>query len=325
MSTLLCVFNCCIFKIALLFLICYYYRMNKEIYYKYFESNILPSMYKHEEYRIKTLRKIILSSVVMFILGVLFAALFIYFSLKNNNLILLLLPFFLFFMYLFFIKSIINVIYEGKKYQKWLVETVLPYFFEPVANFKFWPKNNDIESLINSQLFENFDTHQDVSAVFGIYKNTNIIVSNTMLTLPVRGATISNLFKGTIIQLELPKKIDNHIILMSKNSRKVNHYKQVNPHINELNKYLYMFAKNSNKIEVVSENLWNILKRFGELYTAKRFLFSLNKNVLIIGIEQKRPWEFGFIFKSLLKAKNYDDLIERFIVIYDLVDLLDNI
>lgn len=298
--------------------------MEKEIYYKFFNDNILPNMYQHEKYRLKIVRKVILSSVFMFTLGILFAGLFIYFSMKDNNFIILSLPFLLFFMYVFFIKSIINVIWEGKKYQKWLLETILPYFFEPIANFKFWPKNSDTESIINSELFENFDTQEDTYSIFGIYKNTNILISNTKLTLPVKGAIKPNLFKGTIIQLELPKEINNHIIMISKNTRKVCKYKQYNPHINELNKYLYTFAKNHNDLEIISEKLWNILKRFGELYTAKGFRFSYKKDVLLIGIEQKRPWEFGFLFKSLLIAKNYDDLIERFIVIYNLIDLLNS-
>ncbi len=296
--------------------------MNKEVYYNYFEKNILPHMYKHEEYRINTVKKIVLSSILMFLIGIIFAFLFVYFSMKNNNLIILLLPFFLFFMYVFFIKSIVNVIYEGKKYQKWLVETILPYFFEPIANFKFWPKNHDIESVINSQLFKNFDTQEDVSAIFGIYKNANIIISNTKLTLPVRGATKSNLFKGTIIQIELPQKIDNHIILISKNLNKINHFRQFNPHIADFNKYMYCFAKNNNDTELISASLWEIIKNIGELYMAKSFALSYNKDVLIIAMEQKRPWEFGFIFKSLLKTKNYDELIGRFTAIYDLIDLL---
>ena len=32
--------------------------------------------------------------------------------------------------------------------------------------------------------------------------------------------------------------------------------------------------------------------------------------------------QFGFIFKSLLKEKNYDELINRFIAIFELVDIL---
>lgn len=291
--------------------------MKKEIYYKYFEEKLLPVFYSLEEYRLDTVRKLVTTSVLMFLAGIISAFLFIYFCLKNTS-TLLLLPIFLFLMYFFFIKSIINVMWTGKQYQKWLVEKVLPYFFEPVANFKFWFKNNDTKSILDSEIFGNFDAQEDVECIFGIYKNTNIIVSNTSLTIPVN----RTIFKGTTIQLELPISINNHVILISKNEIKHNKYKQHNPNIEELNKYLYVFSKNKNCIEFINEEFWKIIKRFGESYTAKGLSISYKNNIFIIAMRQKFPWQFGFIFRSLLKAKNYDDLIERFIVIYDLVDLL---
>ena len=294
---------------------------NKDIYYEYFNEKILPSMYPFEEERLKIVRKVVFSSAIMFLSGIVFAFLFIYISYKNNAFILLL-PVFLFLMYVFFIKSIVNVMWEGKKYQKWLVENILPKFLAPVANFKFWPKNNDTEAIINSELFENFDTREDNNAIFGIYKNVNVIITETRLSLPIKGAEKPNLFKGTFIQLELIKSIENHVILISKNQKKVNKYAQVNPKIKELNKYLYVFAKNIGDTSFITEEFWNIIKRFGKTYSAKGFSLSYNNNVLLIGLEQKNPWEFGFLFKSLLKSKNYDDLIERFIVIYDLIDYL---
>ena len=198
------------------------------------------------------------------------------------------------------------------------MEKVLPYFFEPIANFKFWFKNNDTKSILDSQIFGDFDIQDDKSCIFGVYNNTNIIVSNTELTIPVN----RTVFKGTTIQLELSNSINNHIILMSKNERKHIRYRQFNPHINELNKFMYAFAKNGNNLEIVSEDFWKIIERFGGLYTAKGLSISYKDDIFIIGMRQKFPWHFGFLFRSLLKAKNYDDLIERFAVIYDLVDYL---
>ena len=291
--------------------------MKKEVYYKYFEEKLLPIFYSFEQERIKKVRKVLISSILMFLAGILSAFLFIYFSLKNSS-TLFLLPIFLYLMYFFFIKSIINVMWTGKQYQKWLVEKVLPYFFEPVANFKFWFKNNDTKSILESEIFGDFDIQDDKACIFGVYSNTNIIISNTELKIPVNRI----IFKGTTIQLELPKSINNHIILMSKNERKHNNYKQFNPNIDELNKFMYAFVKNGNNLEIISEDFWKITKRFGELYTAKGLSISYKNDIFIIGMRQKFPWQFGFLFKSLLKAKNYDDLIERFVVIYDLVDYL---
>lgn len=293
--------------------------MIKNLYYAYFQEKLLPIILPMEEYRKKTVRNVIISSVFMFGLGILFAYIYIYISLKYDKAVILL-PFMLFFMYVFFIKSIINVILTGKKYQNWLVENVLPLFFEPIANFKQWPKNNDIEAVIDSKLFINFDTQEDEASIFGVYKNANIIISNTRLTLPVKGAIKQNLFKGTLIQIELEKSINNHIILMSKNSYKANKYKQINPKIKELNNYLYMFAKNGENTDIINQEFWDLIRRFGRLFVAKSFKFSYNNNVILIALDQKRPWQFGFLFKSLLKPNNFDDLIERFVVIYDLID-----
>ena len=290
-----------------------------EIYQKYFRERILPILYPMEQYRLKTVRKVVLTSLLMFLAGLFFAGVFFYIA-NKNSLMLLLLPVFLFLMYFFFIKSIINVMWTGKQYQKWLVEKILPHFFEPVANFKFWTESPDTATILDSKLFGNFDTHENNASIFGIYNNTNIIVSNTELKIPVNKIV----FKGTTIQLELPKSINNHVIFISKNLHKFNRYKQINPHLNELNKYLYVFAKDPEKADFINDELWQILERLGKLYTAKGFGLSIYNDVALIALKQKYPWQFGFLFKSLLKTKNYDELINRFVVIYDFIDFLGN-
>ena len=50
---------------------------------------------------------------------------------------------------------------------------------------------------------------------------------------------------------------------------------------------------------------------------------SVKDNIILIALRSKRPLQFGFLFKSLVKAKNYDDLINKFIVIYNLVNVLN--
>ena len=294
----------------------------KELYYKYFEENILHKIQEIEKYRIELIKKLLLSSLLFVIIALFFAYLFILIML-NAKFNPILFPVILFLMYVFFIKSIINFILVGKKYQERLVEDVLPLFLKPVANFKSWPKNSNTEAILDSQLFYNFDTQEDVVSYYGFYNKTGIILSNTKLTLPVRGINKPNLFKGTLIQLELDKSINNHVILFSKNEHKCNYFKQVNPHIPELNQYLYVFAKDTANLSFINEEFWNIIKKFGEIFTAKGFELSYRNNILLIAIRQKRPMQFGFLFRSLLKAKNYDDLIERFIVIYDLIDFLN--
>lgn len=294
--------------------------MDKEIYYKYFEDNILPVILPFEKRRKNAVKKVIFTSLLFFAAGIIFAGLFILNSL-NEFVNPLILPVLLFLMYAFILKSIINIIIEGKNYLKMLVEKVLPMFFEPAANFKRWPDNLDTEAILDTQLFSNFDTREDIYTFFGIYKNVNIKVANSRLTLPVRSSVKSFLFKGTTIQLELPFSINNHVIMISKNNKKFNHYKQINPHIEEMNKYLYVFAKKSEN-DFLTEDFWNIIKKFGELYNAKSFGLSFKNNVLYIALEQKYPMQFGFLFRSLTKSRNFDDLIERFLIIFNLVDYL---
>lgn len=295
----------------------------KELYYKYFEEKILPKIRDVEIFRKKLIKQLIFSSLFFFLIAGFFAYLFI-FVMLNGKFNPILFPMILFLMYVFFIKSIINFILVGKKYQEKLMDDVFPLFLKPVANFKPWPKNSNTEAILDSHLFYNFDTQEDEVSFFGFYNRTNIILSNTKLTMPVKGANKPNLFKGTIIQLELEKSINNHVILFSKNEHKCNYFQQVNPHISELNQYLYTFAKEPQKISFINKEFWEIIKRFGEIYTAKGFELSFNNNTVLIAIRQKRPLQFGFLFRSLLKAKNYDDLIDRFIVIYDLIDFLNN-
>lgn len=294
----------------------------KEIYYKFFEKEILKQVEPLEKERQKTVRKVILSSLICFAIGICLAYLLILIDFENIYRILLF-PLVLFLMYAFILKSIINFIIAGKQFQQQLYENVLPMFLPPIANFKAWPKNHNTESIIDSNLFDNFDTQEDVTSFFGFYNNTNITISDTRLTLPVKGVNKPNLFKGTLIQLELEKSINNHVIIFSKNEKRRNKFKQFNPHIDEMNKFVYIFAKNHNNLEFITEEFWRKIKVFGETFTAKGFEFSFKNNTLIIAIRQKRPMLFGFIFKSLLKPKNYDELINRFIAIFDLVDYLN--
>lgn len=294
----------------------------KEIYYKYLEENVIPQLTTFEIERKKTVRNLFLSSGIMFILGILFAFLFIYISMQND-LTLLVLPFFLFFMYLFFIKSIINIILKNREYKKDFTKNIFPYLFVPIANFKKWPLNNDTETVINSKLFQNFDTQEDVFSIFGIYKNTNIIISNTRLTLPIKGAIKGNLFKGTTIQLELPNSIDNHIILISKNEKIGNKLPQINLQKQELNKYLYTFAQNSKNLELINERLLGIIKNLSETYIAKGFKLSYKNNLVYIAIRQKNPMQFSSLFQSLENLKTYDEIINQLIIIFELIDYVN--
>ncbi len=296
-------------------------KNKKEIYYEYFEKEILPKVQPIEKERKKIARSVILLSLLCFFIGIILALIIVVTDFDNIYKILLF-PIIMFTMYAFVIKSIINFIVAGKEYQKMLYEKVLPLFLKPIANFKNWPENQNTENIIDSQLFGNFDTQEDVKCFFGYYNKTNILISDCRLSLPIKGINKPNLFKGTLIQLELEKSINNHVIIFSKNEKKHNKYKQINPHIDEMNEFVYIFAKNDN-INFINNDFWNSIKKFGEAFTAKGFKLSFKDNTMIIAIKQKRPMLFGFLFHSLLKQKNYDELIDRFVAIFELVDILN--
>jgi len=299
--------------------------MDRQIYYDYFEKNILPLVKPVEKERLKTLRKVVFTSVFCFFAGCAFAGLFFYLTM-NDEFNPILFPICLFCMYAFFIKSIIVVIIAKNDYHKLLAEKVLPLFLPVAAKFILWPKNHSIETVIDSKLFENFDTQEDNVSFFGCYCNSNIIISDTKLTLPVKGAIKQNLFKGTTIQIELDKSksINNHVILLSKNESVRNHYKFLKTGIQELDNYLYTFEKELSGLKFITEDFWETVKKFGELFVAKGFLFSFKDNIILIALRRKKTMQFGSLFKTLLKVKNYDSLIDRFLIIFKLVELLNN-
>lgn len=291
----------------------------KQIYYKYFEDNILPVIKPFEDYRKRTVIKLILSSVMFFFIGVIFAGLFIYNAL-NQLFNPLLLPVLLFFMYVFILKSIVDAILCGKEYQKKLVNEVLPLFLKPVANFRKWQQGQDVEAIINSKLFPNFDTSEDVLSFFGVYKNVNIIISDTKLTLPVKASVKPDLFKGAVIQLQLAKSVNNHVIFSSEYLK--NPYNRIKSGSKEFDSQIFTFVQKTNNLDFINQDLLEVFHKFAQAYSAKSFKMSYKDDVVVIALKQKNPMQFGFLFRSLTNAKNYDDLIERFIVIYDLIDLL---
>ena len=93
----------------------------KEIYYQYFKDKIVSKILPLEQKRINIVRKVILNSILFFAVGIIFAGLFIYNAL-HPVFTTLFLPVLLFLMYVFILKSIINVIVTCIDYQKLLLK-----------------------------------------------------------------------------------------------------------------------------------------------------------------------------------------------------------
>lgn len=289
-----------------------------QIYLKYFQEHISKSIKPLEDERKNIASRLILSSILFFLFGIFFAFLFFY-NAVNYVFNPFVLPILLFFTYFFILKSISSLIYESREFKRKLLKLIWPMFCRPVANFKPWPLEPDLQSVINSKLFPNFDAREDEFSFLGVYKDTNIIISETKLTLPSRGTTKPNLFKGTLIQLELPFSVENHVILSSKNEKIFNKYKRVKSNIKEIDDSLNVFAKNDT--DIINSSLWEVLKKLGALYSAAGFLMSINNNTVLIAISRKKPLYFGSLFCSLCDFDVYKNLVKRFIVIYELIDL----
>ncbi len=229
----------------------------------------------------------------------------------------------LFVLYVCLLKTITTIILTDRSYQQKFNEKILPLLLRPVANFKNWPKNKNTDVVIDSQIFPNFDTQEDVSCIFGYYKRSSITICDTRLTLPVKALEKPDLFKGVIIQFEVEKCINNHVILISKNENKNNKYVYFKTNIEGLDEHLNAFAKNNSDIEFLNEKFLNIIKKVAFAYRARSFSFSYKNNTVLIAMRQRKAMPFGYIFKSLVKLKNYDEFIEKFTVIYEFIDFLN--
>ena len=119
-------------------------------YYSYFNQELLPIIKILDDGRKKTLIKVIFISLIYCFAGVLSAYLFIDIIL-NDIFNPILFPVILFFMYFCFIKSIINIIWENKKFQKKIMKELYPLFLVPVANFKNWQLNSNTSDIIDSE------------------------------------------------------------------------------------------------------------------------------------------------------------------------------
>ena len=169
-------------------------------------------------------------------------------------------------------------------------------------------------------MFNNFDIQDDEDCVFGNYKNTNIIISKTRLTLPINGLENRNIFKGIVIQLEIEKNIQNNIIITLKNTKNTTKLQLLE--IN--NKNFKAFGANQNNLEIINESLFDILENILISNNADDIKFSFNNKTILIFLAKKSPQRIGSIYKSVYSIKNYDKLINQFVAIFNLVDLINN-
>ncbi len=294
----------------------------KNQYYQYLQESF-DVIKIFEKYRKKLLLKVVFISLLFFsfaLVLVYILSVMIIKSMYNP----ILFPVLLFMLYACLLKSITTVILTDRQYQIKYNEEIMPLILYPVANFKDWPKNKNTEAVIDSKLFKNFDTQEDSSCVFGYYKTSSITISDTRLTLPVKASGKPDIFKGTIIQIDIEKFIKNHIIFLSKNLSKNFKYPMFKINVEGIEEYLSAYAKNNSDMEFIAEKFFDLLKKIAKAYDAKSFAFSYKNNTVLIAMKQRKAKPFGYLFKSLVKLKNYDEFIEKLIVIYEIADYMNN-
>lgn len=310
------IFNCCV-KIGLM-------DNNsiqdfKKIYSDYFDENVRHEILCCEKKRKNKLIKMILFSLLFFMLAAATSYLFIYLLFHSfyNQIVYAIL---LLLIYGFLFRSIIYHLEVSREYEKELNENLLKYFLKPVANFKVWPHNHNIENIIDSKIFPNFVMQDDVKSYYGFYNRTGITITETSLNV-VTPTDRRALFKGAVIQLELEKNINNHIIIQPISERKPAGFKNVNFE----NKYVNIFAgKDDADISFIDSELIQIFESIAHAFFAPTMRISVKDNIVLIALPTKRSiFQTAGMYKSLKDIHAYDRILNKFISIFSLVDKLN--
>ena len=298
--------------------------INNKNYIKYkdfFYNSIIPVIGEFEKKRIKCLFKIIFFSLIFILLGAGTAYFFFYLflhSIYNPILwtVLLLIIYALLFRGLFYYVEI------AREFENEYTQFILNYFFKPVANFKPWPRNHNKESIIDSDIFPNFVIQEDAESYFGYYNRTNVMITDTSLAT-VTPMNKHDLFRGTIVQLELEKNISNHVIIQPKSMPNPRGYAKIAGYEN----IFEIFSSDKNdSVDFIDDEFLMIVKKLVAAYHAYSFRMSLKNNIILIALPSNEKL-FGLkcMFKSLKNIKTYDELIEKFIAVFNIVDKLNSI
>lgn len=294
-----------------------------EIYSDYFKDKILPYIKPYEKKRRKNIFRVILFSCLFLILGIAAAYGFFYLFLHSlyNSVIWTVV---LFLIYGLFFRSIIYHVEVSKEFEDELSENLLKPFLKPMANFMPWPHNHNKESIIDSEIFPNFVIQDDAKSFFGFYNKTNIMITDTSLS-SVTAFDKRDLFKGAVIQLELEKSINNHIIIQPVGMRKPLGFKLMNLQNNAYANFAEVYSKNQDAdITFVDEEFLRLLEYVAMAYSAYTLRMSIKDNIVVISIpSKKKVFYIAGMFKSLIDIRTYDEIINKFISVFNIVDKLN--
>lgn len=292
-------------------------------YSEYFENKILPLIAPYEVKRKKNILRVIMFSFLFLILGTGAAYGFFYLFLHSmyNSVVWTIV---LFIIYGLFFRSIIYHLEVSKEFEDELSENLLRPFLRPIANFMPFPHNHNKESIIDSEIFPNFVIQDDAKSFFGFYNKTNIMITDTSLSA-VTAFDKRDLFKGAVIQLELEKSIENHIIIQPKGMRKPFGFNLIKSESNTYANFAEIYSKNKNAdVSFIDDELLSHLERLAMAYSADTLRMSVKNNIVVISIpSKKKVFYIAGMFKSLKDIKTYDEILYKFISVFNLVDKLN--
>lgn len=288
----------------------------RKIYNDYFNIKFLSVAVDYEKKRKNILIKIVFFSLLFLILAVATAVVFLYLLFHGfyNQIIYALL---LLFIYALLFRSLIYHLEVSREFENDLNENLLKYFLEPIANFKPWPHNHNIENIIDSEIFPNFVVQDDVKSYFGFYSRTGITITDTSLNI-VTPMDRRALFKGAVVQLEMEKNINNHIIIQPFNCRKPNGFVKIPFE----NKYVSVFAKNKEiNISFIDNELIQIFENLAQAFHAPTMRISIKNSIVVVSLPTKSSvFKLAGTYKPLTDIRAYDEILNKFISIFRLTE-----
>ena len=297
-------------------------NLSEQLFFRYqeeFQNSILRLVEPFEKKRIKAIFKMFFFSLFFVSVGVILVVFFFYLFLHSifNTFLWTII---LFVIYAFLFRGIFYHVEVVRDFEVEFSKYILKYFLKPVANFKPWPLNYNKESIIDSGIFPNFVVQEDLESYFGFYNKTNVMITDTSLGT-VTPMDKHDLFKGIILQFEFEKKLAEHLIIKPSNALKPIGYVKLDTRYDN---YFSVFSKDKNEdINFIDDEFFELVKNLVLVFGALSFSMSISNNIVVVGLPTKtKAFQFRCMFKSLKDIKTYDELIKKFIAVFNLVDKL---
>ena len=219
----------------------------------------------------------------------------------------------------------------------------------PVISYKANVKSSIIDDFINffgsfrhstldriddniikeSLLVGNYNRHYSNDYFSGTYKNTTMVISEEEFVVKGRKSS-RTVFKGILIYLNFPKSFDSKTIVF-KDWGVFNFIKSATMNLEKVKLEDVLFEKkfevfSSNQIEaryLLTTAFMERILKVKDCFNGKKIQFSFFDNKLLITIHTtKDMFEPASLFKCSTNRQPINDVLEQFISIFNIVDLL---